>query len=70
MIRAWVRRRWIAFRRRRLLAAYAREFKLRTGKPVGFSPYLYALQAAERDGVLKNEDGEIVWKWPEDDDAV
>ena len=67
MIRAWVRRRWIALRRRRLLAAYAKEFKLRTGKQVGFSPYLYALQAAERDGVLENEDGEIVWKWPGED---
>lgn len=64
MIREWVHRRWIAFRRWRLLAAYARVFKRRTGKSVGFSPYLYALQEAEDDGLLEVTDGDVEWDWP------
>lgn len=70
MIRAWARRRWIAFRRRRLLAAYAREFRIRHGKGPGFTSTMYAYERGESEGVLKIVDGEVVWKWPESDDAV
>ena len=57
-----LRTRW---RRRRLLDAYAGVFRRRTGKSVGFTPMIAALEAAERDGVLSLRDGDVVWHWPE-----
>jgi len=66
MIRVWLRRRYVAYRRWRLLAAYARVFEIRHQKPVGFSPLVYALQEAERDGVLEHTDDGIKWRWPDD----
>lgn len=66
VVREWFHRRYVGLRRRRLLAAYAKEFRIRTGKRVGFSPHLYALMEAEKDGVLEvKEDGTVDWMWPE-----
>lgn len=62
-----LRTRW---RRWRLLKAYADVFKERTGKDVGFSPLMAAYQSAARDGLLKFEDGDVVWYWPEDGERV
>jgi len=67
MIREWLRRRHVAYRRWRLLAAYARVFKIRHGKSVGFSPMMYALQEAERDGLLEHTAEGVEWRWPADD---
>jgi len=66
----WLRTRYrewrIRCRRRKLLAAYSRVFKRRTGKSVGFTPIMAAWNYAERDGLLtQHEDGEIEWHWPE-----
>lgn len=66
IFRNWVTR----WRRRRLLRAYARVFSVRTGKSVGLSPVMAAYQAAERDGVLELDDGDIVWDWPVDGEGA
>lgn len=55
----------IRWRRWRLLRAYSRVFRIRTGKGAGFTPLMAAWQAAERDGHLTVEDGEVNWHWPE-----
>ena len=72
MIRSSIRDRlvklWTRWRRWRLLRAYSRVFKARTGKSVGFTPLMEALSKAERDGVLELVDGEVVWHWPEGGD--
>jgi len=57
------------WRRRRLLAAYARVFEVRTGKSHGFTPLMAAYQAAERDGVLELDGGVVIWHWPDDETA-
>lgn len=54
------------WRRRRLLRAYSRVFKIRTGKSVGFTPVMAAYQAAEDDGLLELDGGEVRWHWPEE----
>lgn len=55
----------IWWRRRRLLDVYATVFKRRAGKRVGFTPLIAAYAAAERDGILTLDDGEVEWHWPE-----
>jgi len=55
----------VRYRRRKLLRAYSRVFKIRTGKRVGFTPIMAALSYAEDDGLLTLEDGEVEWHWPE-----
>ena len=66
MIRSFVEDLVVRYRRWRLLRAYSRVFKRRTGKHVGFTPIMAAWNYAERDGVLtRHEDGEVEWHWPE-----
>lgn len=56
----------VRYRRWRLLRAYSRVFKRRTGKSVGLTPMMAAWSYAERDGLLTlHENGEIEWHWPE-----
>ncbi|RJX43140.1 hypothetical protein DM826_07490 [Halonotius aquaticus] len=59
-------RRWrIRRRRKKLLRAYSRVFKRRTGKQVGFTPIMAAWSYAERDGLLtQHDDGTMEWHWP------
>jgi len=68
---SWLSSLRVRWRRRRLLSAYASVFRRRTGKRVGFTPTVAALDRAERDGVLSiDEDGSVVWYWPVDADDV
>lgn len=66
VVREWFRRRCVSWRRRRLLAAYARVFKIRHGKHAGFSPTVYALMEAEEDDLLELTEDGVVWYWPDD----
>ena len=56
----------VRWRRWRLLRAYMKVFKVRRGKSVGITPIMAAYEAAADDGLLKLEDGNVVWYWPED----
>jgi hypothetical protein len=64
MIRARLQELRTRWRRWRLLRAYARVFKVRTGKRVGFTPLMAAYEQAERDDVLELVDGKVYWHYP------
>lgn len=67
MIRSFLDDIIVRYRRWRLIRAYSRVFKRRTGKSVGFTPIMAAWDYAERDGVLtRHEDGKIEWHWPDE----
>lgn len=65
-VRAWRVRR----RRRKLLNAYSKVFKAKTGKSVGLTPLMAAYDMARDDGVMEFEDGEAVWHWPDGTEDV
>ena len=62
---AWWRDLRVRWRRRRLLRAYSKVHKIRTGC-VSFVPYMCALSELEREGLLELDDGEVRWHWPEE----